>query len=99
MNAPGINLERLFFKIKKALKRSNDAIDEEIKSNIDVCLAELERVGISVTEEKPLIDKCCELYCKAQFNFDNNSERFQLAFEKLRDSLSLSAGYKEQSDE
>ncbi len=99
MSAPGMNMERLFYKIKKALKRSNESVDEEIKSNIAACLAELERVGISVTAEKPLIDKCCELYCKAQFNFDNNSEHYQLAFEKLRDSLSLSSEYKEQKNE
>ena len=88
-----------FYKIKKALKRTGDAVDDEIKSNIDACLAELERVGISVTAEKPLIDKCCELYCKAQFNFDNNSERYQLAFEKLRDSLSMSSEYQVKNDE
>ena len=94
-----MNKERLFDFIKKTLKRSNTAIDEEIRSNIIACLAELERVGISVTAEKPLIDKCCELYCKAQFNFDNNSEHFQAAFEKLRDSLSLSSEYKVKPDE
>lgn len=88
-----------FYKIKKALKRSNNAIDDEIKSNIEACLAELKRVGISVTADKPLIDKCCELYCKAEFNFDNSSERYRLAFEKLRDSLSLSSEYKEKSNE
>lgn len=93
-----MNMNR-FYKIKKALKRSDDAIDDEIKNNIEACLNELNRVGISVTAEKPLIDKCCELYCKAQLNFDNNSERFQLAFEKLRDSLSLSSEYKEQKNE
>ena len=86
-----------FYKIKKALKRTNDVIDDEIKSNIEYCLAELKRVGIAVTAETPLIDKCCELYCKAQLNFDNNSERYQHAFEKLRDALSLSSEFKEQT--
>ena len=94
-----MNKERLFDFIKKTLKRSNSAIDDEIKSNIEACFAELKRVGISVTAENPLIDKCCELYCKAQFNFDNNSEHFQAAFEKLRDSLSLSSEYKVKPDE
>lgn len=94
-----MEMERLFYLIKKSLKRSNDAIDDEIKSNIIACLSELERVGISVTAEKPLIDKCCELYCKAQFNFDNNSEHFQAAFERLRDALSLSSKYKVKQDE
>lgn len=94
-----MDMERLFYFVKRTLKRSNDAIDEEIKSNIIACFAELERVGISVTAENPLIDKCCELYCKAQFNFDNKSEHFQSAFEKLRDALSLSSKYKVKQDE
>lgn len=89
----------LFYKVKKALRISHSDLDDEIRSNIEACLAELKRVGISVTAEKVMIYKCCELYCKAEFDFNNNSERFRQAFEKMRDSLSLSSDYKEKNNE
>lgn len=88
-----------FYKVKKALRISHNDLDDEIRSNIEACLAELKRVGISVTADKAMIDKCCELYCKAEFDFNNQSERFMQAFEKMRDALSLSSDYKEQNNE
>ncbi len=82
-----------FSAIKKSLRFSHDEHDEEIEFNINACIHELERVGINTNSDDALIQKCCELYCKAEFNFNNCSERYMAAFEKMRDALSLSTDY------
>lgn len=91
-------------KIKKSLRIKHSSLDDEIESNIEICLLLLRGVGIS--EEKAcadtqdmLIFKVCELYCKWQFNFDNQAERFEKAFEGLRDFLSLGGEYTNGSNE
>lgn len=91
-------------KIKKSLRIKHSSLDDEIESNIEICLLLLRGVGIS--EEKAcadtqdmLIFKACELYCKWQFNFDNQAERFEKAFEGLRDFLSLGGEYTNGSTE
>ena len=80
-------------KIKK-----HNSLDDEIESNIEICLLLLKGVGISEektradTQDK-LIFKACELYCKWQFNFDNQAERYEKAYVGLRDFLSLGGEY------
>lgn len=85
-------------KIKKSLRIRHNSLDDEIENNIEICLLLLKGVGISEdkictdTDDK-LIFKACELYCKWQFNFDNQAERYQKSYESLRDFLSLGGEY------
>lgn len=81
-------------KIKLSMRISNDALDNDISDNINVALADLMRVGIKATlcvvdTDDVLIYKCCEFYCKWQFNFNQQGERFEKAYAGLRDALSL----------
>ena len=92
----------MFDEIKRALRLSVNAFDDDIKSNIDTALLELSRVGVDVTnlsnssaDVNKLIFKACELYCKWQFNFMSKGEQFQSNFEALRDALSVTAQYTE----
>jgi len=92
----------MFELIKKALKFTINAFDDEIKSNIDTALLELSRVGVDVTDltnastnVDKLIIKACELYCKWQFNFMGKAEQFEKNFDQLRDALSVTSKYKE----
>ena len=90
----------MFAGIKKALRLSTTAFDDDIKSNIDTALLELGRVGVNVVgltnesaDADKLIVKACELYCKSQFNFMSKGEQFQNNFEQLRDALSVTTKY------
>lgn len=92
----------MFEEIKRALRLSNSALDDEIRSNIDTALLELSRVGVNVNDlsnlsvgTNKLISKACELYCKWQFNFMGKGEQFQSNFEQLRDALSVTSQYTE----
>ena len=80
--------------IKTSLRIRNNALDDEIEFNVGTCLCDLIRVGISATyaietTENALIKKACELYCKSEFNFNGDGERFKVAYEGFRDALSL----------
>lgn len=82
----------MFEIIKKALRFSNSALDDEIKDNIDTALLDMSRVGVIVTNDK-LCTKCVELYCKYAFNFNNEAERYFKRYSDLRDALSLCSLY------
>lgn len=86
--------------IKTALKISGDSLDSEIARHIQACLKELERVGIFINANsysEPLIISAAELYCKWQYDYLGQGERFAKAFADLRDALSLTCAYTEES--
>ena len=92
----------MFDEIKRALRLSISAFDDDIKSNIDTALLELGRVGVGVAgltnasaDADKLILKACELYCKWQFNFMGKAEQFEKNFNQLRDALSITSAYLE----
>lgn len=79
--------------IRKSMRISHKSLDDEIKRNIDTCLLDLEWVGIDVEQQSELLNKACELYCKAEYNFMGKGEEFRKNYENLRDSMSLSDKY------
>lgn len=87
--------------IKTALRISHSSLDSDIEANIAAGLLELVRAGVSKEKaveasEDPLIYKAVELYVKWQYDFQSKGDKFQAAFEKLRDALSLCDDYKEE---
>lgn len=80
--------------IKKALRITHNQLDDVIKSNIDACLLDLERVGIlRIEETDPMIIKLAELYVKGQEDYQGKGDRYQAAYEKMRDAVSLCGEY------
>lgn len=90
-------------KIKLSMRIFHNVLDSDIKSNIDACMLDLQRVGVSkkhagVTTTDALIYKAAELYCKWQSDFDSKADQYQKAYEKLRDAISLCGTYAESED-
>ena len=81
-------------KIKLALRISHNDLDDDIKQNINACLADLERVGVDPHLQRPLLCNAVELYCKWAYDFQGKGEQFFSHYEKLRNMLSLSEEYK-----
>lgn len=83
--------------VKVRLRVKSAVFDEaEIQPLIDTCKADLARVGVVPVESDPLVRQAVVLYCKANFGFAEDSkeaERFQKAYEGLRDSMSLSGDF------
>lgn len=82
--------------LRAKVRLSGKEIDNELQDNIDSCIADMKRVGINTTlTDAKLIDKAIELYSKWQLNYMDKGEQFAKHYENLRDTLSMSAEYKE----
>jgi len=89
--------------VRKALRISGEYLDDEINDTINACYRDMNRVGISVytqtgtikknIETDPLIISCQKMYARAQFNYENSSERYMSAYEKCRDGIALCGDY------
>lgn len=99
----------LFEKNKKNLRISHNRLDDAIKDDINAALSDLERVGVlpfkymdgAVVEDEDgykvlkdeLIRKAIEFYLKWQYDYMGQADKWEKAYEKLRDALSLSEEY------
>ena len=83
--------------LKKALRLSHDKLDTDIKSNVDACILDLQRVGVKIpsadSDLNRLEMKAVELYIKWQYDYGGKGDQYRKNYETLRDSLSLSNGY------
>jgi hypothetical protein len=80
-------------KLRKRVRVMSDSSDEEIMDLVESCKIELEMAGVYGDESDPTYYQAVVLYCKGNFGYDDDTERFQLAFAKLRDAMSLSGDY------
>jgi hypothetical protein len=85
-------------KIKLSMRIFHTMLDTDISSNIDACMLDLIRVGVSVRiavsdAEDALIVKAAELYCKWQYDFNGKGDQYQKAYFNLRDAISLCDTY------
>jgi len=82
-------------KVKKALRISNAAFDDEIQDLIDGALSDLQLSGVvNVVKTDALIIRAVTTYCKANFGWDNpDAEKLQMSYEMLKRHLTLSGEY------
>lgn len=81
-------------KIKLDLRITHNKMDTDIQENIDACFFDLKRVGVNrIDEDDFLIIKACKLFCRYQYNFENEGDRYNKAYSALRDALSLCGDY------
>ncbi|MFD1176869.1 head-tail connector protein [Paenibacillus puldeungensis] len=88
----------LLEKIKKALRVSSIAFDEEISDLISAAQQDLKLSGVmgekAISETDPLIIRAVTVYCKANFGFDNpDAEKLQESYKMIKTHLTLSAEY------
>ncbi len=82
-------------KIKLAIRRSHDKLDEDLQADIDFAKADLQRVGIvHAGEEDPLIYNAIKLYCQAANTGDPvQGAEYLKRYEALKSCLQLAEGY------
>ncbi|MCR1952999.1 head-tail connector protein [Clostridium sp. DSM 100503] len=85
----------MFEKIKRNLRISIDAFDEDIRDLIEASKKDMKSHGVKkIEEDDPLIIRAVDLYCKGHFYLDNkDAERYLESYESLRDHLSLAGDY------
>ena len=92
-------------KIKDGLRISHDKLDDDIQSDVDACLADLELVGVVYAdEENPLIFNAIKLWCRSLYTDDPaKSAEYLRRYEALKASLMMAEGYgrpfEEESDD
>ena len=82
-------------KIKLALRISHNKLDEDIKDDIDACLADLKVCGIIDPQETdPLIYNAIKLYCRSIYTDDTAKGTAYLSrYEALKACLMMAEGY------
>lgn len=80
--------------IRKRCRIVTETFDSEIGSYIDACIIDLGRVGITaISETDAIILHLISLYVKAALNFEQDGERYQRAYEYMRNGISLAGDY------
>lgn len=87
----------LLTKVKTALRIKTEAFDEnELIPLISAAKTELSLAGVKkIDDTDPLVERAVILYCKANFGYESDSEKFEKAFKGLRDAISLCNDYNE----
>lgn len=85
----------LLEEIRIALRITSNGFDiAEITPLINSCKIDLSVSGVkNINEDDALIRQAIKLYCKANFGYREDSEKFQMAYTKLKDSLALCGDY------
>jgi uncharacterized phage protein (predicted DNA packaging) len=85
--------------VKRELRITSTAFDEEVMDLIEAAFADLRIPPIKadkLVETEPLIKRAVILYCKAYFGLDNqDSEKYIKSYDNLVQKLSLSLIYKD----
>ncbi|MBS6444550.1 MAG: head-tail connector protein [Ruminococcus sp.] len=86
--------------VKLTLRITTDAFDDELMMLINSCKIDLNLAGVNIiNEDDDRIRNAICLYCKANFGYRDDSQKFQNAYISLRDSMALSSKYKEINNE
>ena len=89
----GMTSGELFDYCKSSLRIVDNAFDNELLSIIDACFQDLSVSGVNPDREsiESLIARAVVFYCKANFGFREDSEKYKTRYDDLKISLSLSA--------
>lgn len=82
-------------KIKQAIRRTHNKLDDDLQSDIDACLADLRSVGVVYADETdPLIFNAIKLWCRSLDTDDvAKSAEYMRRYEALKASLMMAEGY------
>lgn len=76
--------------IKRDLRITHDALDEEIKADIAAALALIAAAGVIPDTNDPLVVRCVKNYCRWHYDFGKMGESYHAAFNELLKTLQLS---------
>lgn len=82
-------------KLKLALRISHDKLDEDIRSDIDACLADLAACGVEYPQiTDPLIYNAIKLYVRASYTDDPvKGAEYLKRYNALKSCLQMAEGY------
>jgi len=87
----------LLDEVKLALRVSGSLTDTELQALIDAAKADIAAAGADaglIDDTEPLIRQAIIWYCKMAYGLDNaDFDRYERAYEKLRDRIALSVKF------
>ena len=95
---------QMLTKIKEAMRIRHTALDATLTDDIDAGALELQRSGVSVFDnsqirDDALIENAIRYFVMAAEDYNGKAAQYTQAFEKLRNALSMSTGYKAESND
>ena len=81
--------------IRRALRISNDSLDDEIRDTIDAAVLDLRTAGAGRGDVDALTSMAVKLYARWQFDYRGKGEQYRQAYESLKAVLSLCPEYRE----
>ena len=90
-----MEIDDMLAQIKLTLRISHDSLDDEIKSDIDACLADLKVCGVVFADSSdPLIFNAIKLYCRSVYTDDMaKASEYLRRYEALKACLMMAEGY------
>lgn len=87
--------EKLIQDLMWTVRTKSDKAIDEIKDLVNACKKDLEIAGVYISDdEEPLFKQALKLYCKTHYGYDSDTEKFQSAYNALKDAMALSGDYK-----
>lgn len=82
-------------RIKLSLRKTHSKLDEDIKADIDACLADLHSCGVVYAQDDdPLIFNAVKLYCKSLDSDEPaKAAEWMARYNALKGSLMMAEGY------
>lgn len=87
--------EHTLTKIKLALRISHSVLDDDIRADVEACLADLKAARIiDPKDTDPLIFNAIKLWCKSLYTDDTaKAAQYLERYESLRGCLQMAEGY------
>lgn len=84
--------------LMRAIRVKSETARNEVTDLVKAAVRDLDIAGVYVLNaEEPLCERAITLYCKANYGYDKDSEKFRAAYAALRDSMALSGDYAKKS--
>lgn len=82
-------------KVKRALRITTSAFDDELNGMIEAALDDLGIAGVAArgNEDKPLISRAVITYCKVHFGEPDQYDRLKAAYDEQKAQLMTAYGY------
>lgn len=87
--------------IRQSMQIRHAKLDDDIKRYMSACSLDMQRAGVDIRKDSALMDTAKEFYCKWQFDYMGQGEKYEKSYKELRDAMSLCRLYngKEPKDE
>lgn len=80
-------------KVKKALRLTTDAYDDEVEALIAAAFADLALSGIQTDNEDPLVFMAVVTYCRVRFGTPSDYDRVKASYDEQKAQLISATGY------